>query len=64
MMERVQTSQAVLNLVWRGEEVHSGPVHHYGQVRSAHAHKSAVPMHTPETKQQSKQWLEKGLPWL
>ncbi len=55
MVERVRTFQALIDLVWReGKSV-------LDQIITMD--ESAVSMHTPETKQQSKQWLEKGIPW-
>jgi hypothetical protein len=57
MVERVRTFQALIDLVVReGKSV-------LDQIITITMDESAVSMRTPETKQQSKQGLEKGIPW-
>ena len=53
-MDRVRTSEAFLAMVRRRSKAILGNI--------VTMDESAVSFHTPETKQQSKQWLKKGLP--
>ncbi len=53
-MERLRTSEAFLGMIHRRSKAMLGSI--------VTMDKSAVLFHTPETKQQSKQWLKKGKP--